>query len=235
MPPSEAWTADDLPNLSGKRIVVTGGNSGIGFQAAREFANKGASVVLACRSIQKARVAASQTGAAHAKAAIEVSELDLANLESARNFARAFRAQHRDLHVLWQQRRCYGAAVPPNRGWFREQFGTNHLGFALTCLLLETLLRTDGARVVTVSSGAHWMGRIQFEDLQWERGYSEWLAYGQSKVANLLFTFELERRAEQAGVSLKSVACHPGYAATKARGGPTHEGILDARDDDGVR
>jgi NAD(P)-dependent dehydrogenase (short-subunit alcohol dehydrogenase family) len=227
MPPTKAWTTNDLPDLSGKGIVVTGGNSGIGFQAAREFAFKGASVVLACRSIEKARTAAAQITTAHPHAAVEVMELDLSILESVRNFARTFHAKHRNLHVL-----CNNAgvmALPHRRtaDGFEMQFGTNHLGhFALTGLLLEPLLRTEGARVVTVSSSAHRMGRIQFDDLQWERSYSEWLAYGQSKLANLLFTFELHRRAKRAGANMISVACHPGYAATNLQAaGPRMQGF----------
>ena len=215
MPPIKAWTANDLPDLSRKRIVVTGGNSGIGFEAAREFAHTGAYVVLACRSMEKATAAAAQITASHPHAAVEVMELDLSSLDSVRSFARAFRTKYRKLHVL-----CNNAGVMalPHRRTaegFEMQFGTNHLGhFALTGLLLEPLLGTEGARVVTVSSSAHRMGRIQFDDLQWERGYSEWLAYGQSKLANLLFAFELQRRADATGVSLKSLACHLGYAAT---------------------
>ena len=222
-----AWSADNLSDLSGKCIIVTGGNSGIGFQAAAEFAHKGASVVLACRSIEKARAAAAKITEGDARVAVEIMELDLASLASVRNFARSFRARYRDLHVL-----CNNAgimAIPHRRtaDGFEMQFGTNHLGhFALTALLLEPLLWTNSARVVTVSSGAHWMGRIQFEDLQWERGYSEWLAYAQSKLANLLFTFELQRRAERAGVRLRSVACHPGYAATNLQtAGPRMQGF----------
>jgi NAD(P)-dependent dehydrogenase (short-subunit alcohol dehydrogenase family) len=227
MPPTKAWTADDLPNLFGKLIVVTGGNSGIGFEAAKEFANKGASVVLACRSIEKARVAAAQITAAHPQALIHVMELDLARLESVRNFARSFRAKHQNLHVLCNNAGVMALPYRRTADGFEMQFGTNHLGhFALTGLLLETLLRTESARVVTVSSGAHWMGRIQFDDLQSERFYSEWLAYGQSKLANLLFAFELQRRAEHAGVSLISVACHPGYAGTNLQAaGPRMQGF----------
>jgi NAD(P)-dependent dehydrogenase (short-subunit alcohol dehydrogenase family) len=227
MPPTKAWTADDLPDLFAKMIVVTGGNSGIGFQAAKEFANKGASVVLACRSIEKARAAAAQITAAHPQASVRVMELDLAHLESVHNFARSFRAQHRNLHVLCNNAGVMALPYRRTADGFEMQFGTNHLGhFALTGLLLETLLRTEGARVVTVSSGAHWMGRIQFDDLQSERLYSEWLAYGQSKLANLLFTLELQRRAERSGASLISVACHPGYSATNLQSaGPRMQGF----------
>jgi NAD(P)-dependent dehydrogenase (short-subunit alcohol dehydrogenase family) len=163
MPLTRHWTTKDLPDLSGKRIIVTGGNSGIGFQAAAEFAKKGASVVLACRSIEKARAAAAQIASGHPRAEVEIVELDLARLESVRNFARTFQAKHQYLHVL-----CNNAgvmALPHRRtaDGFEMQFGTNHLGhFALTGLLLPTLLPTDEARVATVSSGAHRMGRIQF-------------------------------------------------------------------------
>jgi NAD(P)-dependent dehydrogenase (short-subunit alcohol dehydrogenase family) len=227
MPPTKAWTAVDLPNLSGRVIVVTGGNSGIGFHAAAEFANKGASVVLACRSIEKARAAAAQIIATHPRSSVEVSELDLANLESVRNFARAFRSRHKNLDVLCNNAGVMALPYRRTADGFEMQFGTNHLGhFALTGLLLESLLRTEAARVVTVSSSAHWMGRIRFDDLQWERGYSEWLAYGQSKLANLLFTFELERRTRRAGVTVKSIACHPGYAATNLQtAGPRMNGF----------
>jgi NAD(P)-dependent dehydrogenase (short-subunit alcohol dehydrogenase family) len=227
MPPTKAWTAKDLPGLSGKLIVVTGGNSGIGFHAAREFARTGASVVLACRSIEKARTAAAEIIAAHPQALVDVMELDLASLESVRNFARRFGAKHRNLHVLCNNAGVMALPYRRTADGFEMQFGTNHLGhFALTGLLLETLLRTEGARVVTVSSSAHRMGRINFDDLQSQRFYSEWLAYGQSKLANLLFTFELQRRAERAGVSLISVACHPGYAATNLQAvGPRMQGF----------
>jgi NAD(P)-dependent dehydrogenase (short-subunit alcohol dehydrogenase family) len=215
MPSTKAWTANDLPDLSGKRIVVTGANSGIGFEAAREFARRGAYVVLACRSMEKAQAAAARITTAHPRAAVELMELDLSSLASVRNFARTFRDKHRKVHVLCNNAGVMALPYRRTADGFEMQFGTNHLGhFALTGLLLEALLETADARVVTVSSGAHWIGRIRFGDLQWEGGYSEWLAYGQSKLANLLFTLELQRRAEQAGVGLKSIACHPGYAAT---------------------
>jgi NAD(P)-dependent dehydrogenase (short-subunit alcohol dehydrogenase family) len=155
MPPTKAWTAVDLPNLSGRVIVVTGGNSGIGFHAAAEFANKGASVVLACRSIEKARAAAAQIIATHPRSSVEVSELDLANLESVRNFARAFRSRHKNLDVLCNNAGVMALPYRRTADGFEMQFGTNHLGhFALTGLLLESLLRTEAARVVTVSSSA---------------------------------------------------------------------------------
>jgi NAD(P)-dependent dehydrogenase (short-subunit alcohol dehydrogenase family) len=211
----ERWTSKDLPDLAGKTIVVTGANSGIGFEAALEFARAHAQVVLACRRPDAAHDAAARIAAEVPGAAAEIMELDLASLASVRAFAGAFLDRHKALHIL-----CNNAgvmAVPRNVtvDGFELQFGINHLGhFALTGLLLDALIAAGGARVVTVSSTAHLMGRIRFEDLNRERGYRKWLAYGQSKLANLLFAFELQRKAERAGVKLMSVGCHPGYAAT---------------------
>ncbi len=226
MADTKPWTADDLPDLSAKTIAVTGGNSGIGYEAALQFARKGANVVLACRSMDKARAAAAAIVAAHPGAAVEVMELDLSNLASVRSFADAFHTHHRQLDVL-----CNNAgimAIPYRRtvDGFEMQFGTNHLGhFALTGLLLDLLLGTRGARVVTVSSDAHHIGWMRFDDLQRERGYRKWLAYGQSKLANLLFAFELQRRADRAGAKLISVGCNPGYAATNLQSaGPRMQG-----------
>jgi NAD(P)-dependent dehydrogenase (short-subunit alcohol dehydrogenase family) len=220
------WTADDLPDLSGKTIVITGANSGIGYEAALEFARKGASVVLACRSAEKANAAVAQIRSARPDALVEVMELDLANLASVRAFAESFRTGHHRLDVL-----CNNAgvmAIPYRRtaDGFEMQMGTNHFGhFALTGLLMDLLRATEGARVVTVSSGAHRMGSIRFDDLNWERGYRKWLAYGQSKLANLLFCLELQRRFEQAGAGTLSIACHPGYAATNLQAaGPKMSG-----------
>src|SRR5208337_2785346 len=226
MPDKKAWTADDIPDLSGKTIVVTGGNSGIGYEAALEFARKRAEVILACRDLGKARSAAAQIAASASGAKVNVMELDLSNLASVRGFSDAFHLEHPALHVL-----CNNAgvmAIPYRRtvDGFEMQFGTNHLGhFALTALLLDRLLATDGARVVNVASGAHRMGSIRFDDLHWQKGYRKWMAYGQSKLANLLFTFELQRRADAAGAKLLSVACHPGYAATNLQAaGPRMQG-----------
>ncbi len=209
------WTAQDLPDLSAKTIVITGGNSGIGFEAALELARVNADVVLACRRPDSANDAVGAIRREHPNARVDFMQLDLSSLASVRQFADAFRRNHPALHVL-----CNNAgvmAIPYRRttDGFEMQFGTNHLGhFALTGLLLEPLIASGGARVVTVSSGAHRIGGIRFEDLNWERGYRKWLAYGQSKLANLLFMFELQRRVEQAGAPINSFACHPGYAAT---------------------
>jgi len=220
------WTADDLPDLSGKTIVVTGGNSGIGYEAAIQFARKRARVVLACRNMDKAHAAAERIAALAPGAPVEAMALDLSSLASVRGFADAFKGRNRMLHVLCNNAGVMALPYCRTADGFEMQFGTNHLGhFALTGLLLDRLLAADGARVVTVSSSAHRMGQIRFDDLQWEHGYRKWRAYGQSKLANLLFAFELQRRIEAAGAKLISVACHPGYAATNLQAmGPRMQG-----------
>ncbi len=211
-----AWTAADMPDLAGKTILVTGANSGIGFEAAKAFGGRGADVVLACRSAEKGERARAAIVAEHPRAAVEVMPLDLASLASVRSFAESFSSRRDRLDVL-----CNNAGVMalPRRetaDGFEMQIGTNHLGhFALTGLLLPRLLGTPGARVVNQSSGAHRFGRMNFDDLQSKRGYGRWSAYGQSKLANLLFTFELQRRLAKQGAGTFAVACHPGYSATE--------------------
>jgi NAD(P)-dependent dehydrogenase (short-subunit alcohol dehydrogenase family) len=176
----------------------------------------GAHVVLACRSAERAEAARGSILASHPKASVEVASLDLANLSSVRVFGAAFAARHARLDVL-----CNNAGVMalPRRetvDGFEMQIGTNHLGhFALTGLLLPLLLRTPGSRVVTQSSGMHRIGRIAFDDLHGSTRYGRWSAYGQSKLANLLFAYELHRRLASLGAGTISVACHPGYAATE--------------------
>jgi NAD(P)-dependent dehydrogenase (short-subunit alcohol dehydrogenase family) len=197
------WTAADIPDQGGRTHVVTGANSGLGAVIATELASAGAHVIVACRDIHKGeRAAAQMTGN------VEVRPLDLADLSSVRQFA----AGLGDIAVLVNNAGVM--ATPPRRtkDGFELQIGTNHLGhFALTGLLLGRI----SDRVVTMSSFAHRMGRIDLEDLNWERRrYGRWQAYGQSKLANLLFTYELERRLAGAGSSRKALAAHPGYAAT---------------------
>jgi NAD(P)-dependent dehydrogenase (short-subunit alcohol dehydrogenase family) len=218
-----------IPSLTGRTIVVTGANSGLGYEATRIFAEKDASVVMACRDTDRGREAAERISRTIPGAALEVLELDLADLDSVRAFVARFEADYEDLHVL-----CNNAGVMaiPRRetaDGFETQFGVNHLGhFALTGLLCETLAGTDDeTRVITQSSAAHENGEIDFEDLQGERSYSKWGAYGQSKLANVLFAYELDRRLSAAGLDVKSVACHPGYAATELQTtGPAMEGSL---------
>ena len=202
------WTAQDIPDQTGRTAVITGANSGIGLVAARELARAGANVVMAVRNQDKGEQAARSitTGS------VEVRRLDLADLSSVREFAEAYQGE---LDLLINNA---GVMAPPRRltkDGFESQFGTNHLGhFALTGLLMPRLLAAGEPRVVTVSSGAHRMGRIRFDDLQGERRYQSWLWYGQSKLANLMFAFELQRRATEADTGLKSLVVHPGYART---------------------
>jgi NAD(P)-dependent dehydrogenase (short-subunit alcohol dehydrogenase family) len=209
--------------------VITRANSGIGYEAAQQLAARGAHVVLACRDQAKGRRAVEAITAAQPSASVALLELDLANLGSSRRFAEAVHTTCPALHVL-----CNNAGVMaiPHRttaDGFEMQFGTNHLGhFALTGLLLDRLLATPSPRVVTVSSNAHKWGAMHWDDLQGVRTYRRWRAYAQSKLANLLFTYELQRRLVTVDAGLISVACHPGYAATKPPGGGTADaGVID--------
>ncbi len=211
-----AWTAADLPDQTGRSAVVTGANSGIGFHVARHLAGAGARVVLACRNTDKGQAAAARIRAEHPDADLRVVPLDLADLDSVRAFAERLREELDGLDLLLNNA---GVMAPPRREVTRQgfelQLGTNHLGhYALTALLLPALARRPGARVVTVSSLTHRQGRIDFEDLNSERRYSPWGAYAQSKLANLLFTAELDRRLRARGLDLLVVAAHPGIAAT---------------------
>jgi len=209
------WTADDLPDLSGKVMLITGANSGLGLESTRALAAKGAHVIMACRNADKAQSAVADIRAATPSASLEVMTLDLSSLASVRAFAGAVLAKHERIDVLLNNAGIMAIPYAKTADGFEMQFGTNHLGhFALTGLLFERLLASPGARVVNVASQAHKMGEMRWDDLAWEQGYSKWWAYGMSKLANLLFTYELARRVSKAGLSLMSTAAHPGYAAT---------------------
>jgi NAD(P)-dependent dehydrogenase (short-subunit alcohol dehydrogenase family) len=202
------FTTGDIPDLTGRTAVVTGASSGIGLATAQALAGRGARVILAVRDQARGREAAA---AAPGPGTAEVRLLDLARLESVRAFARAWSGP---IDLLINNA---GVMIPPltrTADGFELQFGTNHLGhFALTNLLLPAI--EPAGRVVTVSSSAHRFGRIDFDDLNWERRrYRPWRAYGQSKLANLLFTAELQRRLTEAGSAVRATAAHPGYAAT---------------------
>ena len=202
-----SWTPADLPSFAGRTAIVTGANSGLGLVTAGELARVGARVILACRDVDRgAASAAGMTGD------VEVRRLDLQNLASVRDFADSVGL----VDVLINNAGIMAVPYAITSDGFESQIGTNHLGhFALTNLLLPKL--TD--RVVTVSSMMHWTGRISLKDINWKaRPYSAWLAYGQSKLANLLFTNELQRRLTAAGSPVKSHAAHPGYSATNLQG-----------------
>jgi NAD(P)-dependent dehydrogenase (short-subunit alcohol dehydrogenase family) len=225
---SPSWTADDIPDQSGRVAVVTGANSGLGLVTARELAGRGAIVVMGCRSITKGEDAAVEIRRALPNAQLEVRKLDLASLESVRAFALEVAAAHPAMNLLINNG---GIMMPPRSTTaegFELQFGTNHLGhFALTALLLDALRASGDARVVTVSSLEHRPGRLNFDDLQSTRSYEPRRAYQQSKFANAVFGIELDRRLRAAGEPIISVLAHPGWAATNLQTtGPT--GVMKA-------
>ena len=212
-----SWTLDDIPDLGGKTAVVTGANSGLGYHTAAVLARKGAQVVLACRSRDKTEAAMQQMRREAPEGKLEFMALDLSDLASVRAFAEAFAARHARLDILCNNAGVMALPFTRTKDGFEMQIGTNHLGhFALTGLLLERLKATPGARVVTVASLAHrWTLRLNPDDLNFEKTrYWKWDAYSKSKFANLVFTFELDRRLRQAGSSVIAVAAHPGYSAT---------------------
>ncbi len=201
------WTAADLPSFAGRTVIITGANSGLGAVTARELARTGAAVIMAVRTPSKGEAAARQIAGD-----IEVRQLDLQDLSSVRRFADGVEK----VDILINNAGIMASPYAVTVDGFESQIGTNHLGhFALTNLLLPKL--TD--RVVTVSSMAHWPGRINFDDLNWKtRRYSPWLAYSQSKLANLLFTSELQRRLAAGGSPVRALAAHPGYSHTNLQG-----------------
>jgi NAD(P)-dependent dehydrogenase (short-subunit alcohol dehydrogenase family) len=223
---SDSWSLATMPDQSGRTVVVTGANSGLGFEATRVFAQKGADVVMACRSRERGAEAREEIRSAVESPSLSVLELDLADLDSIRSFVERFEQEYDDLHVL-----CNNAGVMaiPRRetaDGFEMQLGVNHLGhFALTAQLFDRLRETAGeSRVVTQSSGIHENGEMAFADLHGEESYDKWDAYGQSKLANLLFAYELDRRLP-ADAAVTSLGCHPGYAATDLqRRGPEMAG-----------
>jgi len=201
------WTAADLPSFAGRTVIVTGANSGLGEVTARELASRGATIIMAVRNTAKGEKAA-----ANIRGLVEVRALDLQDLSSVRQFADGVDGAD----ILINNAGIMAAPYSLTKDGFESQIGTNHLGhFALTNLMLPKL----SDRVVTVSSMAHWPGRIDLADLNYQnRRYSPWLAYSQSKLANLLFTSELQRRLEKAGSPLRSLAAHPGYSHTNLQG-----------------
>jgi NAD(P)-dependent dehydrogenase (short-subunit alcohol dehydrogenase family) len=210
------WTNDDIPDQTGRTILITGANSGLGVRSAEALAARGAHVVMACRNSAKAESARLGVAAVATGPAPTVVSLDLSDLASVRSAAAEIDGSVPHLDVLMNNA---GVMAVPDRTetaeGFELQFGTNHLGhFALTGLLLPALSRSSAPRVVTTSSNGHKAGRMDFDDINGEKRYAKWRAYFQSKLANLLFMYELDRRAVAAGSPLVSVGAHPGYANT---------------------
>jgi NAD(P)-dependent dehydrogenase (short-subunit alcohol dehydrogenase family) len=210
------WTTNDIPDQTGRVAVVTGANTGLGYETATALAAKGAHVVIAVRNLEKGKAAADLIARANPGASVAIQELDLSALDSVRAAADQLRADYSSIDLLINNA---GVMMPPKsttKDGFELQFGTNHLGhFALTNLLLDRLVTTPGSRVVTVSSVGHRFARtgINFDDLQSDREYSRLRAYGQSKLANLMFTYELQRRLQ--GTNTIAVAAHPGGSKTE--------------------
>ncbi len=210
------WTAADIPDQHGRTVLVTGANSGLGLRTSEGLAAAGAKVLLGCRNAEKAAVALDAVAAKATGDAPEVVSLDLADLDAVAETAGKLVASVDRLDVLVNNAGVMALPLRRTPQGHEMQFGTNHLGhFALTGRLLPLLLRSSSPRVVTVASQGHRMGRIRWDDPDWRDGrYWKWLAYGQTKLANLLFTSELDRRATEAGSSLVAAAAHPGYAST---------------------
>jgi NAD(P)-dependent dehydrogenase (short-subunit alcohol dehydrogenase family) len=209
------WTTENMGNLNGKVVIVTGANSGLGYYTTLAFARKGAEVIMAVRNTEKGKSAAKNIKASMNRADLKLMQLDLADLDSVKSFAENFKKEYKQLDILVNNAGLMAIPESRTKQGFEMQFGTNHLGhFALTIHLADILTKTENSRIVTVSSLMHKIGKINFSDLNWNGSYKKWAAYGQSKLANLLFTYELQRKLEEAGKSAIAVTAHPGYAAT---------------------
>ncbi|MDT5300736.1 MAG: hypothetical protein QOG79_3978 [Mycobacterium sp.] len=210
------WTSADIPDQTGRVAVITGANTGLGYETAAALAAKGAHVVLAVRNLDKGKDAALRIAQATPGAKVELQELDLTSLDSVRSAAEQLKSDHDSIDLLINNAGVMFTPKSTTKDGFELQFGTNHLGhFAFTGLLLDRVLAAPGSRVVTVSSVGHRFARqgIRFDDLQWDRDYSRVGAYGQAKLANLLFTYELQRRL--AGTQTIATAAHPGGSRTE--------------------
>lgn len=215
---SQKWSQKDIPDLSGKITIVTGANSGIGYETAKALSAKGATVVMACRNLDKARAAVTSIQSEVPDAKLDIIQLDLADLASVKAFADSFQTKYEKLDILINNA---GVMIPPytkTKDGFEVQFGANHLGhFALTGQLMDVIAKaakTSSARVVNVSSIAHRSGTIYFEDLNFEQAYKPWEAYGQSKLANLLFTRNLNKHFQAKNIDAIATSAHPGWTST---------------------
>ncbi|MFC2160770.1 SDR family NAD(P)-dependent oxidoreductase [Acidobacteriota bacterium] len=221
----QKWDDQDVPDQKGRVAIVTGSSSGIGYETARVLAAKNATVIIAVRNLDKGQSALDKIKAGHPDAVVRVMELDLASLDSVRLFTEEFKKRFSRLDLLINNA---GVMMPPyskTTDGFELQFGTNHLGhFALTGLFLDMLQNTENSRIVTVSSGSHRFGELDFEDLNWEkRKYNKMKTYGDSKIANLYFTYELQANLAKSGAKTIATAAHPGWTATDLQ---RHVGLL---------
>jgi len=211
----ENWTTDNIPDLTGKTIIVTGGNSGLGYESVKAFAQKGAHVILASRSIDKGKAAKNEMG--NVNGSIEVMQLDLGDFASVKNFADKFKEKFEKLDVLLNNAGIMTTPYFTTKDGLEGQMGTNHFGhFALTGHLFELIKNTPDSRIVNVSSAGHKAGKMDFDNLLFDggKGYGRMKSYGRSKLSNLLFTYELQRRFEKAGINSIAVASHPGGTQT---------------------
>ena len=223
------WNAENIPDQGGTVVAVTGSSSGIGYETARVLANKNAEVIIAARNLEKGHTAAQKIKSQYQKANVKLMRLDLADLSSVERFAEEFKSKYPRLDRLINNA---GVMVPPYSqtvDGFELQFGTNHLGhFALTAGLMSLLEETKGSRIVNVASSAEKFGRLNFDDLTWEkRQYKAWRAYGDSKIANLYFTYELNRRLKGSGSEVIITAAHPGWTATELQRHASITGFLN--------
>jgi NAD(P)-dependent dehydrogenase (short-subunit alcohol dehydrogenase family) len=219
------WDINNIQDQEGKVAIVTGSSSGIGYETARVLAKKKATVIIAVRNLEKGNAAANKIREDYKNADVKVMELDLANLQSVRNFADQFMLDDSRLDLLINNA---GVMVPPyskTADGFELQFGTNHLGhFALTGLLIDVIRDTKDSRIVTVSSAAQQYGKLDFHDLNWtKRNYKAWRAYGDSKIANLYFTYQLDRKLKEKNNGTLAAASHPGWTATELQ---RHSGLF---------
>ncbi|MBN9654060.1 SDR family NAD(P)-dependent oxidoreductase [Halobacillus sp. GSS1] len=213
----QAWTKEEIPSLKGQTVIVTGGNSGLGYESVKVLSKRGATVVLGSRSMERGQEAFLSIQKENPNAEIDVMALDLSDLQSVKDFAEAYKEKYDKLDLLLNNAGVMTTPYGKTQDGFEQQLGINHLGhFALTGHLFDTLKKTPGSRIVNISSNAHKSGKMNFDNLMFEggKGYTPMKAYAQSKLANLLFTQELQRKIEENGLDMTVAAAHPGIAST---------------------